>query len=258
MTFVLLIPFYRYYPFERIFHTMILQQVQNTTLLLHFAGKTLLIDPVLESLDSGMTKPESGCSSISAKEMMREILQADAVIVTSLHPEHFDEAALRLLPRSIPIFVQDRMDQETLKFSGFTNTTIMEKRALIANISLTRTPSSGNPCGVLIEHPAEKTLFVTGDSVWNDKFLQTVHTLEPRAIAVNCGVDTLERATPCTLDKKDFAILHNACPKATLITCNIEAFQQWGFTRETLEQFAAENNFTPRLFIPGNGQKYFL
>ena len=162
---------------------MIFQQIQHTTLLLHFAGKTLLIDPVLNS---------GAQTSLSVP--MREILQADAVIITSTHPEHFDETAKNVLPKSIPVFVPDVMALESLKSAGFTNITIMEKETPLDNIAFSRTPLSGNPAGVLIEHPSEKTLFVTGDSVWNDGFLDAVHTLQPRAIAINFGISSAQNA----------------------------------------------------------------
>lgn len=232
---------------------MILQQIQGTTLLLHFAGKKLLIDPVL-SFDKSPLQSSAFNEGIS----LREILQADAVILTSLYPEHFDDTARNLLPKAIPVYVQDKMDQAELKNSGFTNIQIVEKGTHFSNISLTRIPFSGSPNGVLLEHPAEKTLLVTGDSVWNDGFLDAVHTVLPRAIAVNCGTEELAKATPCTLDTEDLLKLHHASEKATLITCHIEAFSQWGLNRELLVQFIQDHNLTGRFFVPENIKKYYL
>lgn len=38
---------------------------------------------------------------------MDRILDVDAVIVTHLHIDHGDEAAVRLVPKEMPVFVQD-------------------------------------------------------------------------------------------------------------------------------------------------------
>ena len=96
---------------------MILQQIHGTTLLLHFAGKKILIDPVLSLEKSALPLSPATNAAVS----LQEILQADAVILTSLYPERFDDAARKLLPKTIPVYVQDRMDQAELKHSGFTN-----------------------------------------------------------------------------------------------------------------------------------------
>lgn len=224
---------------------MIFQQIQHTTLLLHFAGKTLLIDPVLNS---------GAQTSLSVP--MREILQADAVIITSTHPEHFDETAKNVLPKSIPVFVPDVMALESLKSAGFTNITIMEKETPLDNIAFSRTPLSGNPAGVLIEHPSEKTLFVTGDSVWNDGFLDAIHTLQPRAIAINFGIISAQSAA--AFGKESLSKIHTAYPKATLITCHTDAFRKYGLTQEVLRQFAVEHGLTKKFLIPEDGRDYYL
>ena len=233
---------------------MILQQIQGTTLLLHFAGKKILVDPALSFNDSPMPLSTAVGTGIS----MREILLADAVVLTSLYTGRFDNTARNLLPKTVPVYVQDRMDQAELKHSGFTNVQVIDKGTLFGNISLTRTPFAGSPNGMLIEHPAEKSLLVTGDSVWNDGFLDAVHTVSPRAIAVNCGTEELVRATPCTLGTEDILKLHHAAEKATLITCHIEAFHQWGLSRELLFRFIQDHNLTGRFLIPENGKNYYL
>ncbi|MGN8630975.1 MBL fold metallo-hydrolase [Blautia sp. HCP3S3_G3] len=233
---------------------MILQQIHGTTLLLHFAGKKILIDPVLSLEKSALPLSPATNAAVS----LQEILQADAVILTSLYPERFDDAARKLLPKTIPVYVQDRMDQAELKHSGFTNVQIVEKHTHFGNIALTRTPFTGNPNGVLMEHPAEKSLLITGDSVWNDGFLNAIHTAGPRAIAVNCGTEELAKATPCQLTADDIWKLHEAAPQASLITCQIEAFHQWGLDRLSLQQFMLKKNFNSKFLIPENGKNYYL
>lgn len=226
---------------------MILQQIRNSTLLLHFAGKKLLIDPVLSENPSDRL-PVS----------LKELLSADAVILTSLHPDHFDDAARDRLPKTIPVFVQDKMDQVSLKGFGFSSVQILGQETSFGNIRLTRTPLNGNPCGVLITHPAEKDIFVTGDSVWNDGFLKAVHTIQPRAIAVNCGPEGLTGATPADLGKEDIAKLHDAAPKSSIIICHIDAFSQWGLSRKLLKEYASENNLSHRFLIPEDSRNYYL
>lgn len=43
----------------------------------------------------------------------------DAVIVTHLHLDHFDEAAQRILPKDIKLFVQNEEDATEVRNAGF-------------------------------------------------------------------------------------------------------------------------------------------
>lgn len=38
---------------------------------------------------------------------VEDLVKVDAVIVTHLHSDHFDDAAMEALPRSLPIFAQN-------------------------------------------------------------------------------------------------------------------------------------------------------
>lgn len=233
---------------------MILQQIHGTTLLLHFAGKKILIDPAL----SFMENASQDSRALVHPCAIQEFLRTDAIIFTSLYEEHYDDTAGKLLPKVLPVFVLDQMDQANLKSSGFTNVTIVKTGTLFGNISLSKLPLNGSPNGILLEHPAEKSLFITGDSVWNDAFLNAVHHANPRAIAVNCGTEELLKATPCTLDTENITKLSQAAPNASLITCHIEAFSQWGLNRDTLQKFILENNLSRKFILPEDGKNYYL
>jgi L-ascorbate metabolism protein UlaG (beta-lactamase superfamily) len=46
---------------------------------------------------------------------MDEILDVDAVIVTHIHPDHWDEAAINLVPKDMLIFAQNEKDAAECK-----------------------------------------------------------------------------------------------------------------------------------------------
>lgn len=47
--------------------------------------------------------------------------KAGAVMITHLHSDHFDEEAKQQLPKSIPIFVQNKADKGVLLSAAFQN-----------------------------------------------------------------------------------------------------------------------------------------
>src|SRR4051812_48672043 len=64
----------------------------------------------------------------------------DAVLVTHLHADHLDEAAIRALPPSLPLFCQPE-DVERLREHGFTDLRPVEDGADFGAITITRTPA---------------------------------------------------------------------------------------------------------------------
>jgi len=88
--------------------------------------KKILIDPIFAdkgtyppfpSLLRKYWKKPLHTSPISISEMTK----AGAVMITHLHSDHFDEEAKQQLPKSIPIFVQNKADKGVLLSAAFQN-----------------------------------------------------------------------------------------------------------------------------------------
>jgi L-ascorbate metabolism protein UlaG (beta-lactamase superfamily) len=85
--------------------------IRSATLLLEIDGRRLLVDPMLD--DVGARPPVEKTPNsrrnplvplpLPAEEIVRGL---DAVLVTHLHRDHFDDTAARLLPRDVPVFCQ--------------------------------------------------------------------------------------------------------------------------------------------------------
>ena len=74
---------------------MQLHLLRNATLRLHYAGRTLLIDPMLGPVHTfrslaGREENPTAPLPLPAEDAVRGL---DGVIVSHLHPDHFDEAA---------------------------------------------------------------------------------------------------------------------------------------------------------------------
>ena len=108
------------------------QQICSATSIVTFGGKRFLIDPMLsdqghypsvpETTDTGHGNPDCNlpCS-------IEDLFQVDAVIVTHLHFDHFDEVAARLLPKQLPVFSQSEEEARILTGYGFTDVRVLLK-----------------------------------------------------------------------------------------------------------------------------------
>jgi L-ascorbate metabolism protein UlaG (beta-lactamase superfamily) len=85
--------------------------VRNATLLVELAGRRILVEPMLD--DVGARPPVEDSPNprrnplvplpLPAEEVVRDL---DAVLITHLHQDHFDETGARLVPRDVPVFCQ--------------------------------------------------------------------------------------------------------------------------------------------------------
>src|SRR5947208_1302434 len=91
------------------FGEMDLRLIRNATLRLRFAGVEFLIDPMLGVKGSirAMGDSTERNPTVDLPCPIAEVLDGvDVVLVSHMHPDHFDEAAFSVVPRDIPIFCQ--------------------------------------------------------------------------------------------------------------------------------------------------------
>ena len=103
---------------------MRLRLLRHATLALQYAGRRLLLDPMLG--DAGSMDPVQNSPNprrnplvplpIPAAEAARGV---DAVLVTHTHRDHWDAAAAELIAKSVPLFGQPE-DQSKFSAQGFT------------------------------------------------------------------------------------------------------------------------------------------
>src|SRR3954447_16332987 len=102
---------------------MRLTLVRHATLALDFGGLRLIVDPMLA--DPAARPPVASTPNERRNPLVplpvapaALVEGLDAVVVTHLHADHFDDGAAAALPREVPVFSQPE-DVETLRGHGF-------------------------------------------------------------------------------------------------------------------------------------------
>lgn len=169
---------------------MNITQIRNATQLITYAGKRFLIDPMLAPKGTypgfpGTARADIRNPMVDLPVDVQTLLDADAVIVTHTHADHWDQYAVELIAKGKPIYVQNDSDAALLRSQGFTNLTIMTGETTYGDIRIVKTHGGqhgtdrayavpelaeflGEACGVVFRHPDEKTLYIAGDTIWRD------------------------------------------------------------------------------------------
>lgn len=123
---------------------MNITQIRNATQHITFGGKTFLIDPMLADKGTypgfaGTARAEIRNPTVDLPVDIDRLLNVDALIVTHLHEDHWDEAAARVVPKDKPIYVQNDRDAQVLREQGFTQLTVLTQNTALGDITLRKT-----------------------------------------------------------------------------------------------------------------------
>lgn len=254
---------------------MKLKQVRNATLLVEYAGTTFLIDPYLADKEAyegfeGTANSHLRNPRLELKTQMDEVLAVDAVIVTHTHPDHWDEAAVNLVPKHLPLFTQHEADAELIRSQGFTDVRILAEGTTFGGVSLFKTAGQhgsdealaaipeilGDVCGVVFKHANEKTLYIAGATVWNEHVRSSLANYAPDVVVLNAGDAQVPGLGSIIMGTKDVKKVYEAAPQATLIASHLEGVNHSVLTRSELRDFSAQNGMTDRLLVPDDNEVY--
>lgn len=250
---------------------MKLQHVRNATLVVEYAGKKFLIDPMLAEKGTYPPFPNSlrqdqNNPLVSLPTSIEDIINVDAVIVTHLHLDHWDDAAKEALPKEIKIYVQNEDDAKEIKSAGFQNIEVLNEDTSFGDIQLIKTKGehgrgpmvelAGLVCGVVFKHSNEKTLYIAGDTVWYEGVQEVIDTHKPEIIVVNGGDNQFFEGGSLVMGKEDIYEVYKAAPSAKIVSVHMEAVNHWTLSREELKNYLNEKGISSNVLVPNDGELY--
>ena len=243
------------------------QHIRNATAKIEMAGSTFLVDPYLAPKGSyagfeGTINSQKRNPLIDMKEPVEKVLEGvDAVIVTHTHADHWDEYAQKVLPKTLPIFVQNAGDARIIRSQGFKDVRVLGKNTEFNQVKLSKTGGqhgtdqmyaipqlaelAGEAMGVVMQADGEKTLYIVGDTIWNEEVDFALNRYKPEVIVMNTGYAQLQGFSDgIIMGKADVAKARQVAPKADIITVHMDAVNHAAVTSDEMRKFVKKNKLS--------------
>lgn len=269
---------------------------RNATAKLTYAGLTLLLDPMLSK--KGELPSFAGIEPNPTVELpvaTDQIIEGiDAVIVSHLHEDHFDDAAAAILDKDIPLISPRNeapvtISDPSVKIShkqrlvdyGFTDVREMdadgEGSITFEGVTMTQVWAlhgrghvgdlMGGVNGIILSAPGMPTIYWAGDTIFNaDEFEPILATYKPDVVIAHTGGPLIEALSPEILlmdaaEGVEFAKMANRYnPDVQIIAIHMEALDHCFSTRPDLRLAvdSLDQSIGERFMIPSDGDIIIL
>ncbi|MEA2470272.1 MAG: hypothetical protein QOE38_1271 [Thermoleophilaceae bacterium] len=229
----------------------------------------LLVDPMLDDVGARPAVAETENSRrnplvplpLPTSELLAGI---DAVLVTHLHADHLDEAAISALPPSLPLFCQLE-DATHLRRRGFEDVRPVEDVVDFDGLSVERTPARHGrgavgermapASGFVVAAEGEPTLYVAGDSIWGTEVAGAIARHEPDVTVVNAGAAQFMEGGPITMDAADVCDVAQGAPATQVVAVHMDAINHCLLTRDELRRKLASLGLAAWVLVPEDGEE---
>jgi L-ascorbate metabolism protein UlaG (beta-lactamase superfamily) len=232
--------------------------VRNATVILEVSGRRLLVDPMLddvgarpavENTDNDRRNPLVPLP-FPAEQVVADI---DAALVTHLHMDHFDEAAVRHLPRDVTVFCQPE-DEPRLRQLGL-NARAVADRVEFDSLQISRTSGQHGTGAVAAElGPVSgfviEDVYIAGDTIWCAEVEEAIKGHRPRVAIVNGSAARFVDSAPLVMTTDDIREVVRRVP--VVVVVHLEAINHCVDTRETVRRRV------PEALVPEDGEAVLL
>jgi L-ascorbate metabolism protein UlaG (beta-lactamase superfamily) len=245
---------------------MKIQLIRNATLRIQYNGHIIILDPFLSP--AGVLPPFAGLQPNPTVElpMSPEAVIADTefIMLTHLHPDHFDDEAVQLLPKFLPVLCAP-IDQNSVEEKGFNNVTpladsfewngIHFEPTLAEHGSGEWLQKMGHVMGFFLKAPNRPSLYIASDTIWYPEVQKVITEKQPDVIVTNSGGAHFPDAPPIIMDIEQTLEVCKAAPEAKIVATHLESLDHCPVTREALRTAANEAGISDQqLFIPDDGE----
>jgi L-ascorbate metabolism protein UlaG (beta-lactamase superfamily) len=244
-----------------------LRLIRNATLELDYAGRRLLLDPMLDP--AGARGPVANTPNdrrnplVELPEAAEAIAaRAELLLVTHLHADHLDETAVRLLAGDRPVVCQPP-DADALRERGFTDVRPVEETVELDGLRVSRTGGRHGTgkiaealapvSGFVLRADGEPAVYVAGDTIWCDEVREALDAHAPDVVVVNAGGARFTEGDPITMTAEDVAAVAAHAPAAHVVAVHLEAINHCLETRADLHRSLHDRGLQDRVTVPEDG-----
>ena len=249
---------------------MDIKLIRNATLRVTYSGRGFLIDPFLmpkHSIESfaGISPNPLVDLPCTPNDVVDGI---EMVVISHLHPDHFDLIAQQLIPDETQVFCQPS-DETMLKGGGFQTVTAINNSIVWEGITITRTSGQhgtgiwlqqmGSVSGFVFDSEDEPTVYWAGDTIMFEGVRQVLREKRPNIIITHSGGARFPGSEPIIMDDEQTIALCKDVPYAIVIAVHMEALDHCSVSRVQLRELAEQYGIgNDRLLIPSDGETICL
>lgn len=247
-----------------------LQLIRNATLKLRIGRRTLLVDPYLAGQHAGRSYAGILRSPLVPLPLgLEEILEGvDAVFVSHLHSDHFDDVAQSLLPKAMPILCPEAI-APGIRATGFHSVMGITDRLTWLGLTLHLTagkhgpeavlPDMGPVHGFVLTGPGLPTLYWAGDSIWCPEVQAVLDCHAPAVTVVHACGATWKGLGPLVMDEAQVEALLNHQPSGKVVATHLDCVDHATVSRASLVGHMSKvPALMPRLLVPADGEHFQL
>lgn len=248
--------------------------LRHATILLQFNNKTILVDPMLSAKSAQHPIPNCGNDiripmvelPLTTPELDDMLLKADAVVVTHLHRDHWDEEAQKRIDKNKTIFCQPG-DETTIKEQGFTNVIPISDSLEWSGIKIHRTSGQhgtgeigeamGKVSGFVFK-TTENTIYVAGDTIWCEDVNNALEQFKPDVTVLNTGGAKFLSGEPITMTPDDVMKVYTKSPNTKIVAVHMDTVNHCFVTRQHLRKALQDLGVDQKILIPQDGESITL
>jgi L-ascorbate metabolism protein UlaG (beta-lactamase superfamily) len=245
---------------------MHIQLIRNATLRLTYGNRVFITDPYFAPKYS--QEPLIGKSrnpTVSLPFPSEDVLaNVEMVLISHLHPDHFDSIAQQQLPKNIQLYCQPG-DEQQIQEAGFSNVEVIDRNVDWHGVRIIRTSGQhgneawatqmGKVSGFIFRDENEPTVYWTGDTIWCETVKQVILEMEPDIIITHSSGASFRPGEPIIMDARQTIEVCRTAPQSTVIAIHMETFDFDTVSRLNLRAMAeAEGIGARQLLIPTDGE----
>ncbi|MEC0243685.1 MBL fold metallo-hydrolase [Paenibacillus dokdonensis] len=246
---------------------MKIQLIRNASLWLEYAGSTFLIDPMFSA--QGANPPVFNTENDRRNPLVplpfpiENWVNPDVILLTHLHPDHWDQAAIEALDKSLPLLCQPG-DDASVRAGGFTDVTELNESFIFKDTIIFRTTGQhgvgeigklmGQVSGYVFKAEGEPTLYIAGDTIWCDDVKHALDEHHPDFTLVNAGGARFLAGGPIIMNEEDVVSLCRYAPYTKIAAIHMESINHCFTTRSGLNDRLHAEQLNDQVQIPLDGE----
>lgn len=242
--------------------------VRHATLRVTYGDAIILVDPMLAEVGAYAPVADSANSRrnplvplhLALEDILKDVT---LVLVTHTHGDHWDDAAVKALPKDVDLRCQPP-DKQKIRENGFSRAEAIDTTARVGEIEIARTGGQhgsgdvgkrmGPVSGFVLAARGLPRIYIAGDTIWCPEVQDAIARHTPDVIVVNAGAAQFNTGGPITMAVADVASVVRAAPMATVIAVHMEAWNHCLLTRNRLRDGLQQAGVAKRVAIPDDSE----